>query len=72
MGRRVRLFASTLRARGSAEEGGSHRGSAVEGAALDRQRSPARPVSETLLEDAASAYECFAAAGKLGKIVLTA
>ena len=73
MGRRGRLFASTLRARGSAEKAAliaALRSKVLPLIASGRLRVP---VSQTFsLEDAASAYECFAAAGKLGKIVLTA
>ena len=73
MGRRARLFASTLRARTNAEK-------AALVAALRSQLLPLLasgrlrvPVSQTFsLDDAAGAYECFAAGGKLGKIVLTA
>jgi NADPH:quinone reductase len=73
MGRRARLFASTLRARTNAEK-------AALIAALRSQLLPLLasgrlrvPVSQTFsLDDAAGAYECFAAGGKLGKIVLTA
>ena len=73
MGRRARLFASTLRARSSAEKAAliaSLRSQVLPLLASGRLHVP---VSQTFsLEDAASAYECFAAAGKLGKIVLTA
>ena len=72
MGCRTRLFASTLRARSSAEKTaliGALRSQVLPLLANGRLRVP---VSQTFsLDDAASAYECFAAAGKLGKIVLT-
>ena len=73
MARRARLFASTLRARGSGEK-------AVVIAALAARTLPLLasgrlrvPVSQTFpMREAASAYESFAAGGKLGKIVLVA
>jgi NADPH:quinone reductase-like Zn-dependent oxidoreductase len=73
MGKRARLFASTLRARSRDEK-------AALVAALGARALPLLasgrlrvPVSETIpLRDAATAYERFAAGGKLGKIVLTA
>ena len=73
MGKRARLFASTLRARSRDEK-------ATLVAALEARVAPLLasgrlrvPVSETLpLREAAPAYERFAAGGRLGKIVLVA
>jgi len=73
MSRRARLFASTLRARRHDEKAalvaalGAH---ALPLLASGRLRVP---VSETFsLREAATAYERFAAGGRLGKIVLVA
>jgi len=73
MGRRARLSASTLRARPAGEK-------AVLVATLGEQVVPALaagrlkvPVVATFpLAEATAAYERFAAAGKVGKVVLTA
>ena len=72
MGRRARIYASTLRARSSGEK-------AVLIATLGSRVVPALaagrlrvPVAATFpLPDATSAYERFTAGGKLGKVVLT-
>jgi putative PIG3 family NAD(P)H quinone oxidoreductase len=72
MGKRARIHGSTLRARPLEEK-------ALAARALEREVLPLFesgalrvPVAETFsLEDAAAAYERFAAGGKLGKIVLT-
>lgn len=73
MSRRVRLFASTLRARSRDEKAavisalGAHTMPLLAGGRLRV------PVSETYpLSEAAAAYERFARGGKLGKIVLVA
>jgi NADPH2:quinone reductase len=72
MGKRARIHGSTLRARSLEEK-------ALAARALEREVLPLLhsgavrvPIAETFpLEDAAVAYERFAAGGKLGKIVLT-
>jgi NADPH2:quinone reductase len=72
MGKRARIHGSTLRARALEEK-------AIAARALEREVLPLFesgalrvPVAETFaLQDAAAAYERFAAGGKLGKIVLT-
>jgi NADPH:quinone reductase-like Zn-dependent oxidoreductase len=72
MGRRARIHGSTLRARPLEEK-------ALTARALEREVLPLFedgrlrvPISDTLpLQDAAEAYERFAAGGKLGKIVLS-
>ncbi len=72
MGRRARIHGSTLRARTLEEK-------ALAARALEREVLPQLdsgavrvPIAETFpLEEAAVAYERFAAGGKLGKIVLT-
>jgi NADPH2:quinone reductase len=72
MGKRARIHGSTLRARPLEEK-------ALVARALEREVLPlfdsgalSVPIAETFpLEDAAAAYERFAAGGKLGKIVLT-
>jgi NADPH:quinone reductase len=72
MGKRARIHGSTLRARPLEEK-------AIVARALEREVLPLFesgalrvPVAETFaLQDAAAAYERFAAGGKLGKIVLT-
>ncbi|HEY7961094.1 MAG TPA: zinc-binding dehydrogenase [Solirubrobacteraceae bacterium] len=71
MGKRARIHGSTLRARPLEEK-------ALTARALEREALPLFasgalrvPVAQTFaLADAAAAYECFAAGGKLGKIVL--
>jgi len=72
MGKRARISGSTLRARPLEEK-------ALAARLLEREVLPlfetgrlSVPIAETFsLEDAAAAYERFAAGGKLGKIVLT-
>src|ERR1700728_1251570 len=72
MGQRARIHGSTLRARPLEEK-------ALAARALEREVLPlfetgalTVPVAETFaLEDAAAAYDRFAAGGKLGKLVLT-
>ncbi|HXQ01119.1 MAG TPA: zinc-binding dehydrogenase [Solirubrobacteraceae bacterium] len=72
MGKRARIHGSTLRARPLEEK-------ALAARALEREVLPlfetgalTVPVAETFaLEDAAAAYDRFAAGGKLGKLVLT-
>ncbi len=72
MGKRARIHGSTLRARPLEEK-------AIVARHIEQQVLPLFeegllhvPVAETFaLEDAASAYERFAAGGKLGKIVIT-
>jgi NADPH2:quinone reductase len=72
MGKRARIHGSTLRARPLEEK-------AIVARAIEREVLPLFesgalrvPVAESFpLEDAAAAYERFAAGGKLGKIVLT-
>jgi NADPH:quinone reductase len=72
MGKRASIHGSTLRARALEEK-------AIAARALEREVLPLFesgalrvPVAETFaLQDAAAAYERFAAGGKLGKIVLT-
>jgi putative PIG3 family NAD(P)H quinone oxidoreductase len=73
MGKRARIHGSTLRARSLEEKAIAAR--RVEEQVLPSFESGALrvPVAETFpLDDAADAYERFAAGGKLGKIVLTA
>jgi putative PIG3 family NAD(P)H quinone oxidoreductase len=72
MGKRARIHGSTLRARPLEQKALAARG--LEREVLPRFESGALrvPVAETFpLEDAAAAYERFAAGGKLGKIVIT-
>jgi NADPH:quinone reductase len=72
MGKRARIHGSTLRARPLEEK-------AISARLLEREVLPSFdsgalrvPIAETFpLDDAAAAYERFAAGGKLGKIVLT-
>ena len=71
MGKRARIMASTLRARPLEEKASTAR--AVEREVLPGfERGDLRvPVAETFaLDDVASAYERFAAGGKLGKLLL--
>ncbi len=71
MGKRARIHGSTLRARPLEEK-------ALAARALEREVLPLLasgaltvPIAATFpLEEAAAAYDCFAAGGKLGKIVL--
>jgi NADPH2:quinone reductase len=73
MGKRARIFGSTLRARPLEEKALVARRVEHEVLPLFEARPPALhvPIAETFpLADAAAAYERFAAGGKLGKIVL--
>jgi NADPH:quinone reductase-like Zn-dependent oxidoreductase len=75
MGKRARIFGSTLRARPLEEKALVARRVEHEVLPLFEARPPALrvPIAETFpLADAAAAYERFAAGGKLGKIVLIA
>jgi len=72
MGKRARIHGSTLRARPLEEKALAAR--AVEHQVLPLFASGALrvPVADTFgLDEAAAAYERFAAGGKLGKVVLT-
>jgi len=72
MGKRARIHGSTLRARPLEEKALSARGLEREVLPLFESGALRVPVAETFsLEDAADAYEHFAAGGKLGKIVIT-
>ena len=72
MGKRARIHGSTLRARPLEEKALSARGLEREVLPLFESGALRVPVAETFsLEDAADAYERFAAGGKLGKIVIT-
>ena len=72
MGKRARIHGSTLRARPLEEKALAARGLEREVLPLFESGALRVPVAETFpLEDAADAYERFAAGGKLGKIVLT-
>jgi NADPH2:quinone reductase len=74
MGKRARIFGSTLRARPLEEKALSARLLEREVLPLFNASPPTLsvPIAETFpLEQAADAYERFAAGGKLGKIVLT-
>jgi NADPH2:quinone reductase len=71
MGKRARIHGSTLRARPLEEKALSARGLEHEVLPLFESGALRVPVAETFsLEDAADAYERFAAGGKLGKLVL--
>jgi putative PIG3 family NAD(P)H quinone oxidoreductase len=72
MGKRARIHGSTLRARPLEEKALTARRLEREVLPLFESGALRVPVAETFpLEDAAGAYERFAAGGKLGKIVLT-
>ncbi len=72
MGKRARIYGSTLRARPLEEKALLARDVEREVLPLFESGALRVPVAETFpLEDAAAAYERFAAGGKLGKIVLT-
>ncbi len=72
MGKRARIHGSTLRARPLEEKALAARKLEHEVLPLFAQDRLRVPVAETFpLEQAAAAYERFAAGGKLGKIVLT-
>lgn len=71
MGKRARIHGSTLRARSLEEKALAARALEHEVLPLFDSGALRVPIAETFaLEDAAAAYECFAAGGKLGKIVL--
>jgi NADPH2:quinone reductase len=71
MGRRARIHGSTLRARPLEEKALTARLLEHEALPLFEDGTLTVPVAETFpLDDAAAAYERFAAGGKLGKIVL--
>jgi NADPH2:quinone reductase len=72
MGKRARIHGSTLRARPLEEKALAARRLEHEVLPLFDRGTLTVPVAETFpLDEAASAYERFAAGGKLGKIVLT-
>ncbi|HEY7891967.1 MAG TPA: NAD(P)H-quinone oxidoreductase [Solirubrobacteraceae bacterium] len=72
MGKRARIHGSTLRARPLEEKALTARLLEREVLPLFQAGAVKVPVAQTFpLERAADAYECFAAGGKLGKIVLT-
>jgi NADPH2:quinone reductase len=72
MGKRARIHGSTLRARPLEEKALAARRLEREVLPLFETGALTVPVAETFaLEDAAAAYDRFAAGGKLGKIVLT-
>lgn len=74
MGKRARIFGSTLRARPAEEKALAARRLEHEVLPLFEGSSPALgvPIAQTFpLAEAAAAYDSFAAGGKLGKIVLT-
>jgi NADPH:quinone reductase len=74
MGKRARIHGSTLRARAPEEKATAARRLEHEVLPLFDTTPPALrvPISETFpLDEAAAAYEHFAAGGKLGKVVLT-
>jgi NADPH:quinone reductase len=72
MGKRARIHGSTLRARPLEEKALAARGLEREVLPLFESGALQVPVAETFpLEQAADAYERFAAGGKLGKIVIT-
>jgi putative PIG3 family NAD(P)H quinone oxidoreductase len=73
MGKRARIHGSTLRARPLEDKALAARRMEREVLPLFESRALRVPVAETFaLDDAAAAYERFAAGGKLGKIVLLA
>jgi NADPH:quinone reductase len=72
MGKRARIHGSTLRARPLEEKARCARLVEAEVLPLFERGTLSVPVAETFaLDDAAAAYDRFAAGGKLGKIVLT-
>jgi NADPH2:quinone reductase len=72
MGKRARIFGSTLRARPAEEKAMTARGLEHEVLPLFDTGKLSVPIAQTFpLADAAAAYDGFAAGGKLGKIVLT-
>ncbi len=71
MGKRARIHGSTLRARPLEEKALAARALEREVLPLFERGAIGVPIAETFaLEDAAAAYERFAAGGKLGKVVL--
>ncbi len=73
MGKRARIHGSTLRARPLEQKALTARALEHEVLPLFEQGVLRVPIAETFaLEQAAAAYERFAAGGKLGKVVLTA
>jgi NADPH:quinone reductase len=71
MGKRARIHGSTLRARALEEKALAARALEKEVLPLFEDGTLRVPVAKVFgLADAAEAYECFAAGGKLGKIVL--
>jgi NADPH2:quinone reductase len=71
MGKRARIHGSTLRARPTEEKAAAARLLEREVLPLFDSGALRVPVAETFaLDDAAAAYDCFAAGGKLGKLVL--
>jgi NADPH:quinone reductase len=71
MGKRARIFGSTLRARALEEKAISARRLENEVLPLFETGALRVPIAETFpLEQAAAAYEHFAAGGKLGKVVI--
>jgi NADPH:quinone reductase len=72
MGKRARIHGSTLRARPLEEKANTARRLEREVLPLFESGALRVPIAETFaLDDAAAAYDRFAAGGKLGKIVLT-
>ena len=72
MGKRARIFGSTLRARPAEEKATAARRLEHEVLPLFDTGKLSVPIAKTFaLTDAAAAYDNFAAGGKLGKIVLT-
>ncbi len=72
MGKRARIHGSTLRARPLEEKAINARLVEAEVLPLFERGEVSVPVADTFrLDDAAAAYERFAAGGKLGKVVLT-
>ncbi|MGH2865093.1 MAG: zinc-binding dehydrogenase [Solirubrobacteraceae bacterium] len=71
MGKRARIHGSTLRARAAEEKALAARRLEHEVLPLFDSGALCVPIARTFaLDDAAAAYECFAAGGKLGKVVL--
>jgi putative PIG3 family NAD(P)H quinone oxidoreductase len=71
MGKRARIFGSTLRARPAEEKAMAARGLEHEVLPLFETGKLTVPIAQTFpLAEAAAAYDSFAAGGKLGKIVL--
>ena len=71
MAKRGRVLSSTLRPRPLEEKAATARAVEREVLPLFQREAVRVPVAETFaLDDVAAAYECFAAGGKLGKIIL--